>query len=138
MTSHAHCVEAWLASRASAKPSTSHAARLLAAGLEAICKRARASLGDVTLAAIWSRVRYSAERESAVLSHVHPSKGDRFSLEIDPDDVRDAAPDDVLHATRFVLVELLTVIGRLTGDALVPGLHLELASTTLPEREEQP
>jgi len=40
---------------------------------------------------------------------------------------------ELRDALRFILVELLTVIGNLTAEILTPELHLEIYSVVLPE-----
>jgi len=92
----------------------------------AMWRRARVTLGDVTLTAILDRVLYTAAERFPSLS----------SLEMDAtglrtDKFRQGAGglqrDQLGEGIRFILVEFLTVLGNLTAELLTPALHAELA-----------
>jgi hypothetical protein len=128
--SHAARVDAWVADRI-ADLSAGGRRRLFEQALTALWRRAGRTLGEVTLGAILDRVLYTAIEQYPLLA----------TLELQGDGLRWAgAPptDDLalkadLEAGRFVLVELLTVLGILTGDILTPALHAELASVGVTE-----
>lgn len=90
----------------------------------ALWRRARVTLGEVTLTAIVRRVLQTAKRHFPLLT----------GLELEPSGLRcaltaqsDASPAEISAAIRFVLVEILVVIGNLTAQILTPALHAELA-----------
>jgi hypothetical protein len=94
----------------------------------AMWRRARVTLGDVTLMAILDRVLYNAAEKFPVLS----------SLEVDATGLRGGKlreragslhRDQLAEGIRFILVEFLTVLGNLTAEVLTPALHSELAKT---------
>jgi hypothetical protein len=95
-------------------------------GFGAIWRRARATLGDVTLMAILDRVLYTAAERFPLLS---PLEVDATGLRSDK--LRERAGslrrDQLAEAIRFILVEFLTVLGKLTAEVLSPALHSELA-----------
>jgi hypothetical protein len=93
----------------------------------AMWRRARVTLGDVTLTAILDRVLYTAAERFPLLS----------SLEMDgtglrSDKFRQGAGslqrDQLEEGIRFILVEFLTVLGNLTAEVLTAALHAELAN----------
>lgn len=90
-------------------------------------QRARETLGDITLYAISDRVLYTASRQFSVLDAVSIGDG---GLELDK--LREGASetdgDELLLAAQFVLIEFLTVLGKLVADILTPALHAELAN----------
>jgi hypothetical protein len=92
----------------------------------AVWRRARLTLGDVTLMAILDRVLYTAAERFPLLS---PLEVDATGLRSDK--LRERAGslrrDQLADAIRFILVEFLTVLGKLTAEVLSPALHSELA-----------
>jgi len=92
----------------------------------AIWRRARATLGDVTLTAILDRVLYNAAERFPLLL---PLEVDASGLRSDK--LRERAGslhrDQLAAAIRFILVEFLTLLGKLTAEILTPALHAELA-----------
>lgn len=90
-------------------------------------QRARETLGDITLIAISDRVLFTASRQFGVLNAV--STGERG---LDLDKLRERANEtdrtELQLATQFVLIEFLTVLGKLVADILTPALHAELAN----------
>lgn len=123
-SAHAACVDAWFARAAEGVPIEQLVASYEAA-LTALWRRAHHTLGDVTLAAIVDRVLYVAAEQHPLMS----------SLELGVTGVRWEAfrhrcaslhPEDIVDGVRFVLLELLTVLGKLTGEVLSAPLHAEL------------
>ncbi len=133
---HAACVEAWRARVCEGAP----VAAILHAferAFRAVWQRARITLGDITLTAIGDRVLHDAAEHHPLLA----------ALRLEPEGVsceelqRDAGsldPRELDAAIHFVLVELLVVLGRLTGDVLTPGLHAELSADLDTDQESAP
>lgn len=94
--------------------------------LGALWRRAHRTLGEVTLGAIVGRVLHVSVQRYPLLAGLGvDGSGVRF------DDLRVRAatlePELLTGAVRFVVVELLTVLGNLTAEILTPPLHDELA-----------
>lgn len=132
---HGACVDAWLGRETDALEAES-LVELLQRGLDALWKRAHQPLGEVTLTAIAERVLYTAAERFPPL----------VTLSICPTGIRcqtlreqaaEVPREELLRAIRFVLVELLTVLGNLTANILTPGLHAALAKVTAPERDQR-
>jgi hypothetical protein len=129
---HAACVDAWLA-RTAKGLSSEALLRLFEAALGALWTRAKTTLGEVTLTAIAERVLHNASEKYSLL----------WSLKVEPtggiqcrelrERIGSVQLSELREAGRFVLVELLTVIGNLTAEILTPELHLEICSVVLPE-----
>jgi len=122
---HRARVDAWMDRAAKEAPPE----RLLDAferAFGAIWRRARVTLGDVTLMAILDRVLYTAAERFPLLS---PLEADATGLRSDKFRQRAGSlhPDQLREGIRFILVEFLTVLGNLTAEVLTPALHSELA-----------
>jgi hypothetical protein len=107
---------------------------LFAASLETLWISASETLGEVTLHAIVDRVLHNAGARFAFLATLEiKAHGEirmdglraRVDLRHDP---------ELIHGMRFVLVELLSVIGSLTAEILSPELHAELLRVALPTK----
>jgi len=84
------------------------------------------TLGEVTLTAIVDRVLYTASEKYSFLSALKID-GTRICFD---DFRRQGAVQHGRHlheVVRFVLVELLTVLGNLTDEILTSALHAELS-----------
>jgi hypothetical protein len=123
---HGGCVDAWFERNAKGVPVEELIVEFEAA-FTALWRRAHQTLGDVTLAAIIDRVLY-------VASEQHPAMS---ALEIDVTGVRWEAfrqraatlqGEQLVDGVRFVLLEFLTVLGKLTGEVLSAPLHAQLAA----------
>jgi hypothetical protein len=129
---HVACVDAWLERSARQLP-PELLLRLFEAGLGALWARTKTTLGDVTLTAIADRVLYNAAERFPDLASlkVDPEGGIQFrGLREHLESTRDPA---LTAGIRFVLVELLTVLGNLTAEVLTPELHAELSHVALPD-----
>ena len=129
---HALCVDTWL-ERSAAGLAPDALLRLLEAALDAVWIRTKTTLGEVTLTAIAERVLHNASEQFSLL----------WSLKIEPtrgiqcrelsDRIGSVEPAELREAIRFVLVELLTVLGNLTAEILTPALHAEISKVTFPD-----
>jgi hypothetical protein len=121
---HVACVDAW---RARVDDELSRTALLLAyeRGFGAVWERARLTLGDVTLMAIGDRVLHDGIQQYPLLSalRLEPTG---ISCEDLAHEVEAIDANELDAAFTFLLVELLTVLGRLTAEVLTPALHAAL------------
>ncbi len=122
--SHAARVEAWLEAEAG-RLSPPERRRLFEDALTALSRRARRTLGDATLGAIVDRVLFTAIERYPLLAAIE-IEGERIRWNGEPPG-GELTGEAELEAGRFVLVELFTVLGILTGGILSPSLHAELA-----------
>ena len=123
---HERCVDAWLAARlARGNEDEGELTTLLRGGIRALWDRARPSLGEVTLAAIFQRAIRTAERRHRELEQLGLRVNDRGAIEL----TRTSAPRVALHdAVACVLVEVLRALSRLTADGLTQALHAALTA----------
>lgn len=130
---HAACVETWW-TRAGSDRSAAASLRVFERAFGAIWTRARFTLGDVTLMAIADRVLHDAAEHHPWLAalQLEPTGISCEDLARDADSLD---PDEVDTAVRLVLVQLLVVLGRLTGDVLTPVLHAELCADSDRDQE---
>ncbi|HXI59718.1 MAG TPA: hypothetical protein VNO55_26810 [Polyangia bacterium] len=119
----------WLAS-AAANQTPKAVLRLFEAALGALCARAAATLGEVTLAAIAERVLHNASQSFPRLSSLKVEPTGGISFREFRELTRDWHDPDLIRAVRFVLVEFLTVVGTLTAEILTPELYAELSRVT--------
>lgn len=130
---HDHRVREWFRRGRPEASSADLVVRRFEEGFARVWRRAAATLGEITLAAITRRVLHhgAARRSELGPLRVGPAGLDPDSLamlrgraaagELDPE-----ALEEML---RGVLVELLTVVGRLTAEILTPALHEALDPT---------
>lgn len=121
---HAAFVDRWLGNDG-ASPGV--VLRRLDEALAVVWSRTVTMLGEMTLAVIAERVVWNASEQFPFLSalQVDPSRGivcDGVLARLRPGDGA-----ELERAARFVLVELLTVLGNLTAGLLSEPLHEELA-----------
>ena len=129
---HAGCVDEWLG-RSATGLASDVLLRLFGLALDAVWTRTKTTLGEVTLTAIAERVIFNASERFSLL----------WSLKIDPKDgihcrelserIGSIEPSELREAIRFVLVELLTVLGNLTAEILTPALHAAISGVALPD-----
>lgn len=128
---HGQVVDAWL-DRSATGLTPEKVVELLEAALCALLARTETTLGELTLSVIADRVLHNTVERYPAFAPLtfDPGKGVRC------DALRAhaaAIPARELRAgVRFVLVELLTVLGNLTAEILSPELHAELSKTTPP------
>jgi hypothetical protein len=123
---HEEIVEHWLGPSFATLPMEQQLAAL-ERGFTALWTRARGTLGDVTLGAIGERVLVHAQERFSFLDGATLAKeGLRCS------DVKPPSSAVMAEATRYLLVQLLTILGRLTAEILTPALHDELMHAAHP------
>ena len=120
-------VDAWLHGPARAL-GAADAVTLFERALGALWRRADVTLGEVTLTAIVERVLYTATETHPFLSTLTI---ERTGICFDGFRQQAAVSANLFEAFRLVLVELLTVLGHLTGEILTPALHAELSKVAL-------
>jgi len=93
--------------------------------LDALWRRANMSLGEITLMAIVDRVLHQGVERFPHLAalKVEMSGVHCEELRLNASAIEPARLDESL---RYLVVELLRVLGTLTGEILTPGLHEEL------------
>lgn len=122
---HSACVNAWI-ERAAKGLRSEQLVQAFDRAFSALWHRAYQTLGDVTLTAIVDRVLYDAAQRYAFLAVLRVDAAGLRCQELG--ETAGSLPQDQLAAgIRFVLVELLRILGSLTGEILTPALHAELA-----------
>jgi hypothetical protein len=128
---HATSVDAWLKHSAH-ELSRPDLIRLFAAALDALWNVAVTTLGHVTLTAIAERVLFTASEKFPVLSSLKVEAAHGFQCGELRKPIDSLQASELIEMFRFVLVELLTVHGRLTAEILSSELHAELQQVSLP------
>ena len=121
----AEFVDTWLARRTHGL-SAGQCSRLFAQAASALFNRAHVTLGDVTVAAIAERVTATAAERFAFLEGLELWGGDVTGWDGLHGRAETLEREEVLRAARFVVIELITVLDRLTAGILTPALRLEL------------
>ncbi len=133
-SSDAACVDAWL--KRVAPNSQSFTAddllQLFERAFDAVWHEAQEPLGEVTLTAIATRVLFISKERFPGLSGIS-IKADGISLDALREHASTLRAHELLEALRFLLLELLRVLGVLTANVLTPWLHAELAKVALEE-----
>jgi hypothetical protein len=133
-SAHAAIVDQWMGT--ASRSSAAELVDLFEAGLHRVWQRAQPTLGEVTLGAILDRVLYTATERFSFLGPLELKDG-----RVDFDGLRKGtggiAPGELASATRFVVLEFLTVLGHLTAEILTPVLHAELVKVE-PRRAKRP
>jgi len=133
-TSDAVCVDAWL--KRVAPNSHSLTADLLLQlferALGAVWHEAQESLGEVTLTAIATRVLFMSKERFPGLSGISVG-GDGISLHELRERTDTLSAHELWGPLRFLLTELLRVLGVLTANVLTPWLQAELSKVALDE-----
>jgi hypothetical protein len=129
---HAAFVDAWLGRTARELPPEA-VLQLFEGALVALWARTKTTLGEVTLTAIADRVFYNTSERFPAFSSLK-IEGAGVVVFGDLRARSSAVPAaELLDGVRYVLVELLTVLGNLTAELLTPELHAELANVTSAE-----
>lgn len=124
---HCHCVETWLAAQRGG-PGHERLGAALLVGLRALWDRARPTIGEVTLGAIFRRAIDTAVRRHPELAPLGLRITDRDSIEMSS---LSAPRVDLSGGAVFLLVEVLRVLARLSAGALTSALHVALTDATV-------
>ena len=127
---HAACVDAWLA-QAAERLAPGPLVRLFQAALTTLWVRTETTLGEVTLSAIAERVLLNASERYPLFASLTVEPGGGIQFRELGEQVRSGQGAQLREGVRYVLVELLTVLGNLTADILTPELHAALSSVAL-------
>jgi hypothetical protein len=128
---HSAAVDAWIKQAIDDALPTEVVADLFRVALEALWQRAVTALGSVTLTAIAERVLSTATKRYSFLSAINPQpNSDARPKQLLRDRLILVPRPELLEGFRFALIELLTVIGRLTAEILSPDLHAALFEVT--------
>jgi hypothetical protein len=125
---HIKHVSEWM--KQASRVSSGELAQLFEQAMGALLHRAQLTLGDITLAAIVSRVLYNAAEKFPALGSLKLDS-DRIDVSEFRAEASNLSDRELREAIQFVLVELLTVVGNLTAEILTPALHSELSNITL-------
>jgi hypothetical protein len=128
---HGAFVDAWLG-RSAQKLPPELLLQLLEAAFGALWDRTRTTLGEVTLTAIAERVLYNASEKFPFLSSVEVDPTTGIQCSELRERIDSMSSPELIDGLRFILVELLTVLGNLTAEILTPELHSELSHVALP------
>lgn len=129
-TEHSARVDAWMARALAPEVPLEGLVPAFEAAFGALWQRAHLTLGKITLTAMVDRVLHTAAARFPFLG----------SLEVQTSGLRceelrrrahELPRAELALAIRFVLVELLTVLGNLTAEILSPALHVALSQVAL-------
>lgn len=127
---HLAVVDDWLGealTRSSIQGSSAEIVALFGAAFDVVWARVLTTLGEVTLTAIAERVLYTAAVHHAFLATVTMQPGSGASWKQLLEERLAVVPSsELIEGLRFTLIELLTVIGRLTAEILSHELHAAL------------
>lgn len=107
---------------------------LLEKGIHAIEQRALRTLSSITLMVIFDRVLYQGIEKFDILSEATINNGISIEALIRTDNNLDYKIN-LIEALRFLLIELLRVLGRITAEILTKPLHYELMNVTFESKE---
>jgi hypothetical protein len=124
-TTHGAVVDAWMARRVVGAPPHRQVAAFEGA-FAALWRRAHRTLGDVTLTAIADRALREATARHPALATLQLGDGGLRCDGLRAEVARSSDGVALAPALRCVLVELLTILGKLTAEILSPALHAEL------------
>jgi hypothetical protein len=127
---HALCVDAWLERSAIGLPPEA-LLQLFEAALDAVWIRTKTTLGEVTLTAIAERILHNASERFSLLRSLKIEPAGGIQCREIRKRIGSVEPSELREAIRFVLVELLTVLGNLTAEILTPALHAEVSRIAL-------
>ena len=121
---HSECVNSWSRGARCLAPEPYREAFQRA--FDAVYGRARVVLGDVTCGAILDRIIDDTRLRFPGFAQAKTG-GTQNGFDVRAAS-RGVRTDELEIVARFVLLELLTVLGHLTGGILTPALHGELSS----------
>jgi hypothetical protein len=126
-TIHVKQVEAW-EKQNSHGLSLENQAQLFEKAIHVIEERTLKTLSSVTLMVVLDRVTHQSKEKFPALSEIKVDKkglsfGGLFHN-------KNHKSEELIEALRYFLVELLSVLGSITGDILTAPLHKELLKVT--------
>jgi hypothetical protein len=122
---HGERVDTWLARCVTAR-STAQCVETFEQAFGALCARTRVTLGDVTVTAITDRVLLDASEEFPAFAALRLEPNGAIDCTELGKLVGDGSSAELIGGVRYLLVEFLTLVGRLTAEVLTPALHAEL------------
>lgn len=104
--------------------------QLFKKAFECIEKRTLRTLSSITLLVVLDRVLHQSKDKYSLLSEL---KIDQKGLSFDSliHNINKHNSEQLIEALRYLMVELLTVLGSITADILSAPLHKELLNVTL-------
>jgi hypothetical protein len=129
---HSKLVKIWEEKSAAELTQLQHL-RLLELGILTLEQTASRTLSNVTLLVIIDRVIRQCIPKHPVLSYIS-LESNSLSFENRPE-IDSSKALELMEALRFLLIELLTVLGRITAEILTKALHYELLKVTWTEPE---
>jgi hypothetical protein len=133
--SHAAVVDAWIA-RSLHGSASADVLELFRAAFEGLWYRAATTLGSATLIAIAERVLATVAANHPFLLAIssRPNTDSRWKQQLH--DRLSAVPvPELIAGLRFTLIELLTILGRLTAEILTLELHAAVTESVAGEPE---
>lgn len=109
--------------------------RLFEKGILLVEQRASQTLSRITLLVILDRVLQKSTEQFPILSSIN-IEPNSLSFDLDPK-FETQKLNHLIEALRFLLIELLTILGRITADILTTPLHSELLKVTWMEPEKK-
>ena len=107
--------------------------QLFEIAIHAIERRASKTLSGVTLLVILDRVLSQSKEKFPFLSYISVESN---SLNLKShEQINDLDQNELIEALRYLLIELLRVLGRITADILTIPLHNELLKVSWNEPE---
>ena len=128
---HAVAVDAWL-ERAAGNQPPKVVLEAFEAAFTALWSCTNVTLGEVTLGAIADRVLHTAAERHPELGRLKLGPAGRLDTGALAGKLAAARNPALWEGCRFVLIELLTVLGHLTAEILTPELHAELSRLAPP------
>ena len=130
---YAQLVQDWEDKNAVDLPLTQRAI-LLEKAVHVVEQRALMTLSKVTLEVIFDRVLHQSNEKFPILSNVKLKNKQLSFHELHND--KGHKPEEIVEALRYFLIELITVLGRITADILTTPLHKELLKVKWTDPEE--
>jgi hypothetical protein len=128
-------VNAWEKKKANGL-SPGEKASLLESALQVTIERAMQTLSGVTLMVVLDRVLHQSIDKFSILSEVKIENNKFNFIELMANE-KNHGPEEILEALRYLLIELLRVLGRITADILTAPLHKELLKMAWQKPEEK-
>lgn len=121
--SHTRAVDSWM--KAQADFNANNMTLLIATALQAVRTRSLATLSGITVLAVIDRVLHEcAEVYPVLIPITSDSDGLHFNLFFEK--AQNSQHDEGVIALKYLLIELLNALGKITADILTKYLHQEL------------